>query len=224
MNNDEMDNDPINVSEASDVKGAHARSTDNGDTPDHPLNRKMTKRNNEEEDVLTEETSKRSPGDKITSKILKNGAMNKKLDEREYDKPQNDDNASENKDEEKLDYRQDTGVDDNSIKSGGNDEEHIEGVDASTHHKSMCERWFLKKFLVLKNRIKRLEDMALKQQKETKGVSRFELEPTNGNIKPTDKVPTITEPSQELLRGFIFPHQDKILTRSRWSTTSRSRW
>ena len=115
------------------MKGAHARSTNNGDTTDPPVNRKMTRKDNKGEDVLTEETTKRSPGNKITSKILKDGAINKKMDEREYDKPPNDDNASENKDEEKSDYRPDTGVGDNSTKSGGHNEEHIERDDASTH-------------------------------------------------------------------------------------------
>ena len=63
-------------------------------------NRKTTKRNNEGEDVLTEETTNRSPDEKITSKIRKDGVINKKMVKWEYDKPPNDDNASENKDEE----------------------------------------------------------------------------------------------------------------------------
>ena len=71
-----------------------------GDTPDHPVNRKTNKRNNEGEDVLTEETTNRSPDEKITSKIPKDGVINKKMVKWEYDKPPNDDNASENKDEE----------------------------------------------------------------------------------------------------------------------------
>jgi hypothetical protein len=74
----------------------------------------------------------------------------------------------------------------------------------------MSERQVLKEFLVLKNRIKRLEDMALKQQKEPTGVSRFELEPTNGPTEPAEEIPSIPTLSQ----GFGSYHHGKILTRS----------
>ena len=91
------------------------------------------KRNDEGEYVPTEEKTDSSPGGKITSKIPEDGDIDKKIDEREYDKPPNDDNASEDKDEEKADYRPDTGVDDKSTESGGPDKEPIEGVDVKTH-------------------------------------------------------------------------------------------
>ena len=172
MNYDDMDNGHINGSEALNVMGAHDKSADNWDTPDHPVNRKMTERNNEEEDIMTEETSRRSPGDKMTSKILKNGAMNKTLEVGTYDKPKNNDKTSENKDEGNFDHEKDIGFHDNSTQSEGNDEEQIVGDKMLTTHKPMCVRWILKEFLVLKDRIETLEDMELDQQEETKDVSR----------------------------------------------------
>jgi hypothetical protein len=248
-------------------------------------------------------------------------------DEREYDKPPNEDKASEVKDEVKADYKPDTGVDDKSAESGGPDEELVEGVDndkthdgeyaseqvpESTHQNNkmtfttamdggdidttnmlymkpispsippsqdyytfyltsacsspdtssmkaacppttrdfehmyaslscvdttalmaenvhlkemlvtqldliqqqvnMSERQFLEEFLVLNNRIKKLEDMALKQQKELTGVSGFELDPTNGPTEPAEEVPSTPTPSQELQKQQRFwlppPRQD----------------
>jgi hypothetical protein len=77
---------------------------------------------------------------------------------------------------------------------------------------NMSERQFLEEFLVLKNRIKRLEDMALKQQKVPTGVNRFGLEPTNGPTEPAEESPSIPTPSQELQRHQRFwlppPRQD----------------
>jgi hypothetical protein len=50
--------------------------------------------------ILRYKTINRSPDDKITSKIPKDGANHKNMVKREYDKPPDDDNAPENKDEE----------------------------------------------------------------------------------------------------------------------------
>jgi hypothetical protein len=76
----------------------------------------------------------------------------------------------------------------------------------------MSERQVLKEFLVLKNRNNRLEDMALKRQKEPTGVGRFELEPTKGPTEPAEEIPIIPTPSQELQRQQRFwlppPRQD----------------
>ena len=72
---------------------------------------------------------------------------------------------------------------------------------------NMSESQFIKEILVLKNRITRLEDMAIQQQKETTVVSRFELAPTNGPTEPPEEIPTITTPSQEFkrLKRFLLP-------------------
>ena len=72
---------------------------------------------------------------------------------------------------------------------------------------NMSEHQFMKEILVLKNRITRLEDLAIQQQKETEVDNRLELAPTKGPTEPTEEIPTITTPSQEFkrLKRFLLP-------------------
>jgi hypothetical protein len=58
----------------------------------------------------------------------------------------------------------------------------------------------MEEFLVLKNRITRLEDMTLKRQEEPTYVDRLDLELTNRPTEPTEELPPIPTPPQELQR------------------------
>jgi hypothetical protein len=50
-------------------------------------------RNNEEEYVLTDETTNSSPGEELPLKIPEDADIDEEMDEREYVKPLDDDNA-----------------------------------------------------------------------------------------------------------------------------------
>ena len=129
---DDRDNAPDNITVAKNVKGAHTRSNQYGDTPAQPEAREPTKRKNEGEDVPTVEMTDSSPIENSTTNITENANIAKKMDEGVYNMHPNNDNASVEVAEE-VDCRPDTGVNDNPATDGGPDEEPVEGVDDKIH-------------------------------------------------------------------------------------------
>ena len=61
----------------------------------------------------------------------------------------------------------------------------ITQLDLIRQQAQRSKRQFMEEFLVLKNRIARLEDMTLKRQEEPTDVDRLDLELTNEPAEPT---------------------------------------
>ena len=72
---------------------------------------------------------------------------------------------------------------------------------SSEQKDSMSKEQLLNKFFVLKRRVKELEDMTLKQQKEVTGESRFALPKINGKFSLVEDLPEKIQ---------IQIHQDEI--------------